>query len=95
MNAVDDVRDLLGGLDPARDGRPGDEESRARELTRILATDRTVGNGRRRIPRRRLLLMAGAAVLAVAAGGRDRGGAGTTVGLGGHAGDPHVRPAGE
>ncbi|MFG3423347.1 CU044_5270 family protein [Micromonospora sp. NPDC048063] len=69
MNAVDEVRQLLGGLDPARDSRPDDEERRARDLARILASDRTGRPARRAVPRRRLLLAAGTVVLAVAAGG--------------------------
>ncbi|MET7750402.1 CU044_5270 family protein [Micromonospora sp. NPDC005367] len=69
MNAVDEVRQLLGGLDPARDSRPEDEERRARDLARILASDRTDRPARRAVPRRRLVLAAGAVVLAVAAGG--------------------------
>ncbi|WP_433351000.1 CU044_5270 family protein [Micromonospora sp. CA-111912] len=69
MNAADEVRQLLGGLDPARDSRPEDEERRTRDLARILASDRAEGDARRALPRRRLVLAAGAVVLAVAAGG--------------------------
>lgn len=68
MKAVDEVRQLLGGLDPARDSRLEDEERRARDLARILASDRAEGAVRRAVPRRRLVLAAGGVVLAVAAG---------------------------
>ncbi|MEH1165319.1 CU044_5270 family protein [Micromonospora sp. CPCC 205539] len=68
MNAVEDVRQLLGGLDPALDGRTGDEERRRRDLTRILASDRTARADPQKVWRRRLVLAASAAVLAVAAG---------------------------
>ncbi|MCX4472474.1 CU044_5270 family protein [Micromonospora sp. NBC_01655] len=70
MSAVDEVRQLLGDLDPARDDQAADEERRVRDLARILASDRVVGAAKRPVPRRRLILLAaGAAVLAVAAGG--------------------------
>ncbi|MFG2050416.1 CU044_5270 family protein [Micromonospora sp. NPDC048935] len=69
MNAAEEVRQLLGGLDPAQDSRPEDEERRARDLARILASDRTGRPAKRAVPRRRLVLAAGAVVLAVAAGG--------------------------
>ncbi|WP_030490763.1 CU044_5270 family protein [Micromonospora chokoriensis] len=68
MKSLDDVRQLLGGLDPARDVLPADEERRAADLARILATDRAGSSGRRVLPRRRLVLAAGAAVLTTAAG---------------------------
>lgn len=68
MNAAEEVRQLLGGLDPARDSRPEDEERRARDLARILASDRTGRPAKRTVPRRRLVLAAGAVVLAMAAG---------------------------
>ena len=69
MNAVDEVRQLLGGLDPARDAQPADENRRVRDLARILASDRATGSARRTVPRRRFVLAAaGAAALAVAAG---------------------------
>ncbi|MEU2661404.1 CU044_5270 family protein [Micromonospora sp. NPDC007220] len=70
MKAVNEVRQLLGGLDPARDVHPADENRRVRDLSRILASDRVAISGRRGVPRRRLVLAAaGTAVLAVAAGG--------------------------
>ncbi|WP_407566943.1 CU044_5270 family protein [Polymorphospora sp. A560] len=69
MKAVDEMRQMLGGLDPARGGPPVDEGRRARELTSILATDRRAISVRRPAPRRRVLLVAGAAVAVVAAGG--------------------------
>ncbi|MFF0658378.1 MULTISPECIES: CU044_5270 family protein [Micromonospora] len=69
MKAIDEVRQLLGGLDPARDSQPEDEERRARDLARILASDRADRPARRAVPRRRLVLAAGGVVLAVAAGG--------------------------
>ncbi|SFD26936.1 CU044_5270 family protein [Micromonospora sediminimaris] len=70
MKAVNEVRQLLGGLDPARHVRPADENSRVRDLGRILASDRVVGSVRLGHPRRRFVLAAaGAAVVAVAAGG--------------------------
>ncbi|RKN38655.1 CU044_5270 family protein [Micromonospora endolithica] len=69
MNAVNEVRQLLGGLDPARDVHSADENRRVRDLERILASDRAVGSVRPRLPRRRLVVAAaGAAVLAAAAG---------------------------
>ncbi|MFF5073034.1 CU044_5270 family protein [Micromonospora olivasterospora] len=68
MNSADEVRQLLGGLDPARDSRPEDEERRTRDLARILATDRADRPARRAVPRRRLVLTAGAVVLALFAG---------------------------
>ncbi|MFI7211685.1 CU044_5270 family protein [Micromonospora maritima] len=70
MNAVNEVRQLLGGLDPAREVHPADESRRMRDLSRILTSDRVAVSTRRGVPRRRLVLAAaGAAVLAVAAGG--------------------------
>ncbi|KXK62869.1 hypothetical protein AWW66_05925 [Micromonospora rosaria] len=72
MNAADEVRRLLGGLDPVRGSRPEDEQRRTRDLARILASDPADlagSTGRRAVPRRRLVLAAGGAVLAVAVGG--------------------------
>ncbi|MEQ4304696.1 CU044_5270 family protein [Plantactinospora sp. B6F1] len=69
MGAVDEMRQLLGGLDPARGGQPPDEERRGRDLRRILASTPAVVGAARVAPRRRLLLVAAAAaVTAVAAG---------------------------
>ncbi|MGC4812698.1 CU044_5270 family protein [Micromonospora sp. DT228] len=68
MKTLDDVRRLLGDLDPARDLVPADERRRAADLARILATDRAPSAGRRVLPRRRFVLAAGAAALALAAG---------------------------
>ncbi|MEU7612999.1 CU044_5270 family protein [Micromonospora sp. NPDC049204] len=68
MKTLDEVRQLLGGLDPARDVLPADEQRQAADLARILATDRARSTGRRVLPRRRFVLAAGAAVLVLAAG---------------------------
>lgn len=70
MNAVKDVRQMLSDLDPAQGIQPADEQRRARDLTRILASDRSDGAARWATSRRRVVLVAAAAaVLAVAAGG--------------------------
>ncbi|PWR07248.1 hypothetical protein DKT68_19420 [Micromonospora acroterricola] len=69
MNAVDEVRQVLGGLDPARTAPLCDDSRRGQVLARILADDRGAGTARRTVPRRRLVLAAVGAVAVAAAGG--------------------------
>ncbi|OZV72576.1 hypothetical protein CA850_32270 [Micromonospora echinospora] len=70
MNAVNEVRQLLSGLDPAQGIQPADDERRARDLARILASDQSLRAARQAGSRRRLVWgVAAAAVLMVAAGG--------------------------
>ncbi|MGC4795629.1 CU044_5270 family protein [Micromonospora saelicesensis] len=69
MNAVDEVRQVLGGLDPARTAPPCDDGRRGQVLALILADDRRAGTARRTMPRRRLVLAAVGAVVVAAAGG--------------------------
>ncbi|MEU8254296.1 CU044_5270 family protein [Micromonospora inaquosa] len=69
MNAVDEVRQVLGGLDPARTAPPCDDSRRRQVLARILSDDCGVGTAKRTVPRRRLVLAAVGAVVMAAAGG--------------------------
>ncbi|MGC4828873.1 CU044_5270 family protein [Micromonospora arida] len=69
MNAVDEVRQVLGGLDPARTAPPCNNSRRGQVLARILSDDRGAGTARRSMPRRRLVLAAVGAVVVAAAGG--------------------------
>ncbi|RKN16508.1 hypothetical protein D7147_22300 [Micromonospora musae] len=68
MKVTDEVRQMLGGLDPARNIPPPEESRRERDLARILATDRAAETGRRAVPRRRFVLAAAGAVVVAAAG---------------------------
>ncbi|MEU8207662.1 CU044_5270 family protein [Micromonospora sp. NPDC049044] len=69
MNAVDEVRQVLGGLDPARAAPPCDDSRRGRVLALVLSDDRSADTARRAVPRRRLVLAAVGAVVVAAAGG--------------------------
>ncbi|MFI7650319.1 CU044_5270 family protein [Micromonospora sp. NPDC049460] len=69
MQAMDEVRQLLGGLDPARNTRPAEDSRREQDLAHILSCDGTAGTPRRVVPRRRFVLAAAGAVVVAAAGG--------------------------
>ncbi|MFC4148007.1 CU044_5270 family protein [Micromonospora mangrovi] len=70
MRAVDEVRQLLGGLDPAQNAGPAEDGRREQDLARILASDRGGGAARGAVPRRRsVLAAAGVLVVAAVSGG--------------------------
>ncbi|RKF29297.1 CU044_5270 family protein [Micromonospora globbae] len=69
MKAIDEVRQLLGGLDPTRNTGPAEDARHERDLARILSVDRTAGAAGRATPRRRFVLAAAAAGVVAVAGG--------------------------